>query len=1432
MLGVFVAAGWRVAQWRVSVRDGELRAELLRQAIDISRTINPQRVKALSFSASDIEKPEFQRLCGQMRAYGRILEVRGIYSMAVREGAIVFGPESFEPGDPLANPPGTVYGEPSAAHWEVFRTGRPSTVGPYRDEFGSFISALAPVLDSRSGEMLMAIRIDVEEVQWRAAIRREQWVVAAVVLVLALMLVGGGLVLRHRDRLPAERQARVRFSEYHLVACLGLALTVVVAKALNDTEGQSDREVFRHLAESQAGRLAEAFRDLRDNQLDGLVRFFESSEHVDRWEFRRYAKAETRPPEVYAIAWAPRVCAQEKDAFEQSVRDQGIETFHVFEQGPDGVDRPAFGRDEYFPLLYLEPTEENPGAVGFDLVSDPTRKTAIHHAIQTKLSTATDLVMPFLRPGPAVVLYAPLLTLPTSVAEPHLARASVQEARGVLSIALRLDAILRRTAITGEGSSLFVVMDLYQLDVSQPPRFLGTSSPDNAEHADFARSGPGLSGKGLAGFFVSYPIFAFGKSYVVNVHPGAGFLAAHPVRIGWTAGLVGVLVTMLFTTFVAFLSRHRTALESQVRARTVELRENAQRLERILEITKTGIAIVDAESNLHYVDPGWQRVYGDPTGRKCHEYFFGQDRPSLYCEIPRVLETKEPLVTERVLPREGNRIVEVHVIPFQDAAGQWLVSEFNIDITERKQAEERLRASEVGYRELFNASNEAIFVQNPATGAIVDVNQTMCGMYGFSYQEALQLRIEDISEGLPPYSQYEGMEAVRRALREGPQVFEWHSRRKNGELFWAEVRLRSCLIGGQDRVLASVRDITARIRADEELRQTSEALRALIAASPLAIIVLDTDTQVTLWSPTAERMFGWKAEEVIGRPYPLAPPGREHEVEAAISQVMRGEPLRSVERIRRRKDGSTMYVNLSTAPLRGAGGEIIGVLAILEDIVDRKRAEEELHRHRDHLEELVAERTAQLAEAKEQAEAANKAKSEFLARMSHELRTPMNAILGYTQLMRRDATLSANQARQLDTINRSGEHLLALIDDVLDMAKIEAGRILLHESAVDVRQLLDALKSLFAARVRHKGLDFEASCSEMVPPWIRTDESKLRQVLMNLAGNAVKFTQEGRIALRVGYTEASSPEDGRLVVEVEDTGSGVSQTELSRLFEPFSQGEAGRRTRGGTGLGLVISRRFAELLGGTLTVRSEVGRGSTFVLDIAGPRAEGPPVDGSGPRLPVVGLAEGERPRRIIVADDEPDSRVPLAELLRSVGFEVWEAANGQEVVDLCDTLAPELIWMDIRMPVVDGREATRLVKARPWAVQPVVIALTASAFESDREKLLAVGCDDLVRKPFQEAEIFDRIAKYLGVRYKYEERAVGELSVSRLEASDVVVLSSEMKAELHRAAVLGSIKRIRQLAEAIEAEHGELARKLLWVADEYDFEAIISATRPEAEGT
>ena len=1000
---------------------------------------------------------------------------------------------------------------------------------------------------------------------------------------------------------------------------------------------------------------------------------------------------------------------------------------------------------------------------------------------------------------------------------------------------------------------------------------------------------------------------------------------------------------------------------------------------------------------------------------------------------------------------------------------------------ERRRAEERLRASEASYRELFNASTEAIFVHDAATGAIMDVNQTMLGMFGVAYEEALRLGPDECSQGVSPYSSKEATQWLRAARDEGPQVFEWLSRRKDGGLFWTEVSARACRIGGQDRILASVRDVTERKRAQEELHQASEKLKAMVAACPLAIIAFDVDEKVSLWSPAAESIFGWSAEEVIGRPYPLASPENLHEIRSLTDQVMQGVSVSGVERVRCRKDGSRVDVSVSTAPLRDADGSIVGFMGILEDITerkraeeamrrtnatlqaliassplaivvvdcgckvtlwspaaerilgwsadevlgceyptltpehreqalrtmeqsfgggtvhgeervrlrkdgsrvdisvstaplrdvvgetigsmailedigerkrneealrqseerfrsivessplgmyffqlrpdgrlifvgtnpaadriigsshepllgkpaeeafpslvgtdvpsmcrriaigeigpqafelpyqderfagtydihmfrtgpsavavefvdisDRKRAEEELRKHRDHLEELVSERTAELAEAKEQAEAANKAKSEFLARMSHELRTPMNAILGYSQLMRRDPALSLAQAGQLDTINRSGEHLLALIDDVLDMAKIEAGQVTIRESSVDMRQLLDTLQSLFAVRVGHKGLDLVVSCSTAVPLCIRSDEGKLRQILVNLIGNAVKFTDQGRIEVRVDYQSGPTPAEGRLGVQVSDTGVGIDEKELAGLFRPFSQGEAGQRTRGGTGLGLVISKRFSELLGGTLTARSEMGQGSTFSLEIAAPPAAGAETNGAGVRLRVTGLAENERTRRIVVTDDEQDSRLPLAQLLRSVGFEVREAANGQEAIDLCDSFHPELVWMDIRMPVLDGVEATRVIKARSPDDRPVVIALTASAFESDRERLMGAGCDDLVRKPFQEAQIFDRIAKYLGVRYKYEEKDGSDAGFVRVTLSDMARVSAATKFELHRAAVLGSVTRLRQLARAMESEHGELARKILRMAEEYEFDAIISVTRSSAEG-
>ncbi|NLX21144.1 MAG: hypothetical protein GXY55_05650 [Phycisphaerae bacterium] len=407
MLLALLAVGWWVAQWRAQILDKEQRGDLLRQAIAIARTINPDGIKTLSFTAADLKKPEFHRLRRQMIAYGQTMEVRGIYTMAERDGAIVFGPENYAEDDPQASSPGTEYEEPSAIDWAVLRAGKPGTIGPQTDEYGTFISAVAPVFDPRTGQVLMAVGLDIEAGHWRTMIHRERLAVGLVVLALAVILACGGRVLRYRDALPLENQTWLRFGECYLVAGLGLALTVIVAKTLADAEEHSRREVFLHLAESQAGRVAEAFRDLRDNQLDGLVRFFASSEEVDAEEFRLYTKAHTKLREVYGIGWAPRVSAAAKSVFEEQVRKRESKAFTVFEKDSQGRNRPAGARDEYFPLLYIEPLEENPGAIGFDLISESTRKAAIEEATRTGMITATDLVETAHGRGLVVMVYAP-----------------------------------------------------------------------------------------------------------------------------------------------------------------------------------------------------------------------------------------------------------------------------------------------------------------------------------------------------------------------------------------------------------------------------------------------------------------------------------------------------------------------------------------------------------------------------------------------------------------------------------------------------------------------------------------------------------------------------------------------------------------------------------------------------------------------------------------------------------------------------------------------------------------------------------------------------------------------------------------------------------------------------------------------------------------
>jgi len=712
--------------------------------------------------------------------------------------------------------------------------------------------------------------------------------------------------------------------------------------------------------------------------------------------------------------------------------------------------------------------------------------------------------------------------------------------------------------------------------------------------------------------------------------------------------------------------------------------------------------------------------------------------------------------------------------------------------------------------QIFAAQPDAVLLSRLTDGVFVKVNHGFTTISGYSADEAIGKDALTLNIWRSPEDRRRWAAIMRR---EGACTgLEFDFRRRDGTFRTCLLSSKVVTIRGVPHAISIVHDISERKQMEEALRR-SDARYRLIAENTTDVIWLydPFKSQFTFFSPSIEKLIGYSAAEALDLPLSafLKPDSMQH-VKTALDYMLHeweGELTNAppwtaeIELIHRH--GQIVQAEIVTSFVRDEDGQLM-VLGVARDITTRKQTEIELRL------------------ARQQAEAANRAKSAFLANVSHELRTPLHAVLGFAQLMSRDDNLTATQHEYLAIINRNSEHLLHLINEVLDLAKIESGRYTYTPNPLDVRRLLADLQVLFGPQAAAKQLQFIVTCEDQVPPMIVSDEAKIRHILINLLGNAIKFTHCGSVCLR------ADTDKQQMYFVVEDTGVGISPLEQPYLFRPFFQGKqtVNEASNTGVGLGLSISYEFARLIGGDLSVYSAgEGHGSRFTLalPLRTPITSSVTLSAEPAKQRAIQVRADQPVYRMLVADDQPAHALLLISLLRRLGFAVQSVTDGEAALAVWREWQPHMIWLDLRMPQMDGLTVARQIRAicatEPGLLQPVIIALSAHVLGDTAASVLAAGCDEFLAKPFPEYEVVRLIEQHLHVQFEYASTVIHEVPETAIHDQGYHPAWCQA---LRQAAQVAHFQRLQELVAMIEDQRPDDARQLrLWI-ETFNYEAVM----------
>ena len=745
------------------------------------------------------------------------------------------------------------------------------------------------------------------------------------------------------------------------------------------------------------------------------------------------------------------------------------------------------------------------------------------------------------------------------------------------------------------------------------------------------------------------------------------------------------------------------------------------------------------------------------------------------------------------------------------------------EITERRLLEEKLRSSEQQVRTIFEAITEIILIIDEKKNIQVLPTKTICSpkcdphLLNSIVEQFFQEDTEEIF-----------FAKVRQVLETQESVNFDYNLRINNQDVWFTAGISPL---PDNSVVWVARDISDRKQAEVELCLAKERLQYLLTSSPAVIFscLPQGDYTATFISDNVSTILGYEAQEFLNSAQFWSMRVHPDDMEGILGSLPQlfEQGSCSYEYRFRHANGTYHWLYTQLRLVKDEGDNPIECVGYLVDISDRKLAEEALQH------------------AKEAAEAANQAKSQFLANMSHELRTPLNGILGYAQILQKDKTCTPQQKKGIDIIYQCGEHLLTLINDILDLSKIEARKLELYPESINFPSFLKGVSELFYLKAQQKEINFTFLALNPLPTGVEADEKRLRQVLMNLLSNAVKFTDTGNVTFKVGVVhgkEAQSPIINhqlpitnyqspitKIRFQVEDTGIGINPDQLEKIFLPFEQVGDSLHRADGTGLGLAISKKILLMMGSQIFVESIPGVGSRFWFDLDLPATaeliEPTPTQTTDN---IIGY-QGKK-RKILVVDDYWDNRAVLNNLLESLGFKVIEASDGREGLEKAVELKPDLILTDLMMPVMDGFEMTKLLCQLPEVQDTIIIAISASVLNADRERSQVSGCQDFLPKPVKTEELLKKIKHYLNLSWIYEDKTQAweaiDASSRDTEAMrpDMVIPPIKELISLHEAAQIAHVTGVKQITtrlEQLSPECSVFTTKVLELAANFDFEEI-----------